>query len=172
MSIRKSVIILVLIVMVGIFAGGCAGLTPSGGNSSKADNYPESIVEMSTELRFDDLPVPAGFILVRKDSFVFQNSQTRMGTLNYNGKADISALINFYKRTMIFNGWDMINSVEFGTVIMNFEKGNESCIVAFQRKGMNNINVVMSLAPMSSGSIPPGRESYIKKETVEDEGSE
>ncbi|MBI4845443.1 MAG: hypothetical protein HY810_03090 [Candidatus Omnitrophica bacterium] len=139
-----SILFWVLILFV---CNGCAG----GSMRNDSDTYyrTDQQLEISTQLRFEDLPVPSGFILNRKSSFIFENNNTRMGTLNYSGKADIGILIEFYKKNMVVNGWKLINSVEFGRVILNFENNKESCLLTID-KGML---VIIDIAPISRSGV-------------------
>ncbi|MBU2063143.1 MAG: hypothetical protein KKF93_01990 [Candidatus Omnitrophica bacterium] len=110
-------------------------------------------LQLSYALRFDDVPVPTGFVLNRKDSFIFQNSQTRMGTLSYDGITDFELLVNFFKKQMEVNGWRLKSSVEFDEVILNFENKSEGCIVRLGKTGKNKARVIVNLSPLSSGKI-------------------
>jgi len=119
--------------------------------SDSRDNYYQ--LGTSVQNRFSDLPVPNGFVFLRKKSFVFQNNDTRMGTLFYTGKATFEGLTEFYKQSMTENGWDLTNIVEFGKTIMNFEKGSERCVVTIDLKGVKSLIVSLSFSPSSSGAI-------------------
>ncbi|MCP4649835.1 MAG: hypothetical protein GY853_07145 [PVC group bacterium] len=166
---RKNIKVVGIIVLLSVYMCGCSGLAGNR-RSSNSDVLSEQMLGIASQLRFEDLPVPAGFSIIRKSSFIFQNSKTRMGTLTYDGKADIASLIEFYKRTMVYNGWDLINTVEFDIVILNFKKGGESCIVTMQQRAMNRITVVISLSPLAQGSIAAEEKSYeTEDEYVEDD---
>jgi len=144
----KKIIYPGLSLLLTVLLFGCAGV--SGESSDRSYSNARSELGVSSALRFEDIPIPAGFAILRKDSFVFQNSQTRLGTLTYSGKADYERLVNFFKRNMAQNSWNLINSVEFGRVIMNFEKEGEGCIVTIEGRSGSKLLITLSVSPLSS----------------------
>jgi hypothetical protein len=140
--------IVAVIVLLGV--SGCA----TGNYEQRSDSgYSGGALNISSQLRFEDVPVPAGFVLLRKGSYVFQNNQTRLGTLRYAGKSDVGVVLEFYKRAMTRNGWDLINLVEFDTVVLNFEKAQESCIVTLECGRSGKTMITLTLSPVSKGGI-------------------
>ena len=162
---RMAIVVAVLLVCMNLF--GCAGA--SGGKRNQDNGTLNGqVMGVASQLRFEDLPVPSGFVLNRKESFIFQNSQTRMGTLKYEGRADVASVIEFYKRTMEYNGWRLINSVEFGAVILNFKKGDEGCIISMEIKSLNRVSVFLNLSPLSPGNIPVAEDPYVVNSSDDD----
>ncbi len=100
---------------------------------------------------------------MRKGSYVFQNNQTRLGTQRYTGKSDVGSVLDFYKRAMLRNGWDLINLVEFDTVVLNFEKAQESCIVTIESGRSGKTMITLTLSPLSKGGIVPAERENRKK---------
>ena len=167
---RIAIVIVVLLICVGLSS--CAG-TLGSKRGSNIETLNGQVTGVASQLRFEDLPVPTGFSLNRKESFIFQNSQTRLGTLKYEGKADVAEVIEFYKRTMSYNGWKLINSIEFGTVVLNFKKQGEGCIITMETKSGNRVIVFLNLSPLSPGNIPVEEDPYVvdanDTELVEDD---
>lgn len=117
----------------------------------KKDNFPNStsnLLEPSATLKFSDLPVPAGFKLLPQNSYSFESTGVRVGVLKYQGRANIEQVISFYKEQMPMYNWDLINMVEYGERLLNFERENETCIISLSPKG-NNITITLSLGPKS-----------------------
>jgi len=144
-----------------LIAGLCAGCA-TGYSSDRSDSSGASGgygPEIAGNLRFDDLPVPSGFGLNRKESFIFQNDRTRLGTMTYVGGASLDDIIYFYKHNMEINGWHMINSVEYGRIILNFEKDSEGCIVTVEKKGMGKAVITLNISPVSKGRVVVEEES-------------
>lgn len=142
---------IVLFFIIAIFIiSGCA--TDSYQTSSDSDYYNSPQIGQADVQRFEDLPVPAGFTLYRKESFIFQNNKTRMGTMTYSGSSDLMAIIEFYKKQMPRNGWSLLTIVEFGKVIMSFEKDAEGCIITIEKRG-RKIIIAISLTPVSKGAV-------------------
>ena len=149
---RKKISVAAVLLIPGVLLCGCAGGMSHTGTS---DDYRHNVTQMpkSDQLRFPDLPVPAGFSLVRKDSFVFENNRTRLGTLTYKGRGDIDSLINFFKTEMVAGGWTLVNSVEFGQVVLNFVKDQEGCIISLETRTMNSCLLHVSISPLSREGI-------------------
>lgn len=125
-----------------ILSAGCAGLS---GQGAKMTN---PILEPQAMTRFNDIPIPWGFKLVPQDSYAFENAGMRVALLKYQGKANPDLVVNFYKEQMDMYNWNLINIIEYGQRMLNFERDNESCIINMQVKG-NNITITISLGPKS-----------------------
>ncbi len=116
----------------------------------------EEKLEVSSDLKFEDLPVPYRFKLNRQESFVFQNDFTRMGLFKYVGKANAKKIIEFYREQMPLYNWGLINIVEHNEIILNFEKSRESCIITL--KPMMTRTVLTIFLTPKSGPIKEERE--------------
>ena len=118
----------------------------------------ETGLDASNKFRFDDLPVPAGFRLIEDKSFVFQNNATRVALLKYAGRAKTEELISFYERKMLLYNWHLLNVVQYGKSVLNFERGNQSCIVTIEPKTGKRI-ITISLSPKGSKVKGPEQKS-------------
>ena len=117
---------------------GCAG------PSSKS----LGLLEPSSIQKFTDVPVPAGFNLLSKNSYSFESSGVRVGILKYRGKANPDQIINFYKEQMPMYNWNLLNIVEYGDRMMNFDRDTETCIISLSPKG-KSIAITISIGPKS-----------------------
>jgi hypothetical protein len=144
--------ILSCVFLLGILViSGCA---TDSYQTNYGDNYSEARqLGKSSIQRFEDLPIPAGFSMYRKESFIFQNDKTRMGTMSYTGNADFAAIVEFYKKQMPLNGWNLLTIVEFDKVVMNFEKAAEACIITVEKRGMRKAMLAITLSPVSKGAM-------------------
>lgn len=124
------------------FILGCAVLPKREQPISKTSN----LLEPSGAVKFSDIPVPAGFKLIPQSSYSFESSGVRVGVLKYQGRADIEQVINFFKEQMPMYSWNLLNIVEYGERLMNYERENETCIINLLPKG-KNITITMSLGP-------------------------
>ena len=146
----KRMMVLAVVFSV-ILAGGCATWNRGGAGKTSSKDYGESAVGLllSESLKFDDVPVPAGFRLNVKDSFAFQNNTVRVGVLTYLGKADPQGIINFFKEQMpLYNG-RLLNLIEYETVQMLFDKADETCVIILVPGRTNSLKI--SVAPKSKG---------------------
>ncbi|MEI6631657.1 MAG: hypothetical protein WCL25_03475 [bacterium] len=138
----RAIIILFLCFSVFMLSG-CAGF-------SKKDRQMSSpgLLEPQVTLKFNDIPVPAGFKLIPQDSYSFESAGVRVGLLKYKGKANPIQVINFYKEQMSMYSWSLLNVIEYGQCILNFEREQESCIVNMLANG-KSITLTISVGPKS-----------------------
>jgi len=109
---------------------------------------------VSTNLRFDDVPTPDGFNIIRDQSFIFQDASTRVGLLRYSGRATVTQIVAFYKTQMALYNWDLMNMLEHANITMNFTKGDENCIVTLEplaTKTLLNIVLAPKKGTLSTG---------------------
>ena len=145
-----------LIAIVAIFISlssimGCATIKGKSTYETEEEFTKISLPVMS-KLRFDDIPVPAGFKLDQDKSFIFQTEGTRVALLKYTGRAKLQDLVEFYKEQMGLYNWELLNVVEYGRSILSFERGGQSCIITIDSKRMSKI-ITISVAPKAKVAI-------------------
>ncbi len=136
-------IVLLSVCLCVLVLSGCAGLSKQDkqmGNSG--------LLEPQATLKYNDIPVPAGFKLVAEDSYSFESAGVRVGLLKYKGKARPEQVVNFYKEQMPMYSWSLLNVIEYGQCILNFEREQESCIINMLTKG-SIITLTISVGPKS-----------------------
>ena len=104
------------------------------------------------KVRFADIAVPSGFKIISDRSFTFQTEGVRVALLKYAGRANTQALLEFYKEQMPLYNWELLNLVEYDRIILNFERGKQSCIVTIEPRGIKKV-VTISLAPKGNTGI-------------------
>ena len=120
---------------------GCAAIS----KKDKGMGSP-ALLEPQITLKFSDLPVPAGFKLLPQDSYSFESAGMRVGLLKYQGKANVDQVLNFYKEQMPMYNWNLLNIIEYGEHLMNFDRDTETCIINLLPKG-KSITITISLGP-------------------------
>jgi len=140
MKARIAVIALLCSSVISLF--GCAGI----GQKDKPASNPD-LLEPQAMLKFTDIPVPTGFKQLQ-DSYSFESSGVRVGVLKYQGTANPDQVVNFYKEQMLMYNWNLLNVVEYGQRLMNFDRENETCVISLVPKG-KLITLVISLGPKS-----------------------
>lgn len=123
---------------------GCASL--SGNSDAKSAN--PGVLEPQAILKFSDVPVPVGLKSLPAQSYSFESSGVRVGVLKYQGKNNPDQVVNFYKEQMAMYNWNLVNIVEYGQKLMNFERENETCIITMEPKG-SSVILIISLGPKS-----------------------
>jgi len=140
-------------------AAGCA--TDNYGSTKDSDTQ---MVEPQNIFKFNDVPVPAGFKLMPKDSYFFESANVRVAVLKYRGKGNRDLINSFFKEQMAIYKWILLNMVEYGDTIMNFEKENETCIITLSPKG-STVIASISLGPKSPKNASKKGASDIYKRT-------
>jgi hypothetical protein len=136
--------------LVSLFIASCLLTTALMGCSTVSDSKlaPQAI------LKFADVPVPLGLKPLPQKSYSFENAGVRVGVLKYQGRTNIDQTINFYKEQMPIYNWNLVNIIEYGQRLMNFERENETCIITLQAAGFWNeeVLVTISLGPKSQNT--------------------
>ncbi len=145
-----------------ILAAGCA--TSNYGSTKGSDTQ---MVEPQNIFKFNDVPVPAGFKPMPKDSYSFESSGVRVAVLKYRGKGNRDLINSFFKEQMAIYKWNLLNMVEYGDTIMNFEKENETCIITLSPRG-GTVIASISLGPKSTKNASKKGASDIYKRTESD----
>jgi len=133
-----------LLVLV-LFAG-CATF-PQNEPSGDAEKNKVTL-SVAPILKFDDIPVPAGFKNLDKESFAFQNDKSRVALLKYYGPKTADQVVAFYKEQMASFNWDLINIIEYDRKVLNYENSEESCIITIQPQAGKSM-VTIALSPKS-----------------------
>ena len=137
---------LVACLLMVAFLCGCTGM---GGSSSYSGSPSEPrMLDVSTMLRFKDVPAPSGFNVIEQESFAFQNDVTRVALLKYIGSRPIDEVVLFFKEQMPMYNWSPINIIEYERRILNYEKEGESCIVTIEARGRKSV-VTIAISPKS-----------------------
>ncbi|MFA5199044.1 MAG: hypothetical protein WC432_05850 [Candidatus Omnitrophota bacterium] len=124
----------------------------------------DSRLEPQSTLKFSDLPIPVGMKALPQESYSFENAGVRAAVLRYQGKGDIEKVLSFYKEQMPMYNWNLINAIEYGQRLLNFEREGESCIITLQTVGLWNegVLVTISLGPKSQTAIKKKERAPLK----------
>jgi len=142
----------VFVVFLTFSLSGCADFPQKDDSMSKT----AGMLQPSAMMKFSDVPVPAGFKILPQNSYSFESSGVRVGMLKYKGKASTDQVTSFYREQMPMYNWSLLNTVEYGDRMMNFERENETCIVSIVPKG-NSAIVTISLGPKPQISKKPNK---------------
>ena len=140
MNIRNSLIIISVLLL----SAGCA----TSGTVTDNDIKATKALDVSTALKFVDIPVPSGFKMITAQSFTFENDVLRVGILKYKGRSSGDQVVNFFKNQMPLYNWRFTNMLEYGRRILNFEREDQNCIIVIEPQGMS-IFVTITVAPKS-----------------------
>ena len=118
-------------------------------------------LEPQATLRFSDIPTPEGFKILSQESFILESEGARAGMLKYSGEAEVEDLVSFYKDQMSTYNWDLLNVLEYGDRMLNFERGDEACVITLKQKGAS-VEILVSLSPESP--VPVSGEGIASQE--------
>ena len=132
--------------LVILFLAGCATFPQSQSTGDAEKN--KVVLSVAPILKFEDIPIPAGFKLLDKESFAFQNDKSRVALLKYYGGQNADQVLVFYKEQMASFNWSLVNVIEYERKVMNYENSEESCIITIQPQGGKSL-VTVALSPKS-----------------------
>ena len=139
--------------MVGMGLLGCGNLSSP---RITGERGPEKGRPVATSYRFDDIPLPSGMTLNRKESFIYETGATRTGLLVYEGKGEIDALAAFFKQQMPNYQWRLVSNFEVHNVMLSFIKeGWTSVIYIFPQHTETKIEV--RVGPVEIKFLPPSK---------------
>jgi len=140
---KRTLLFLSLVMISMIMFSGCSGVQK---------REPTGFLEPQILFKFSDIPSPSGFKLVEKDSYIFEASGIRVFFLKYTGRAEIDKVVSFYREQMSMYDWHLLNVVEYGERMLNFDRPKETCIVRIISEGRNVI-VTISVGPKTASPI-------------------
>ncbi len=105
-----------------------------------------ALLEPQANLKVSDVPVPSGFKLISQESYSFEAAGVRVSLLKYQGRANIDQVVSFYREQMSMYNWNLLNVVEYGQRLLNFDREAETCIVSLAPNGRSVI-ITISIGP-------------------------
>ena len=135
--------------LVILFLAGCATFPQSQSTGDAEKN--KVVLSVAPILKFEDIPIPAGFKLLDKESFAFQNDKSRVALLKYYGGQNADQVLVFYKEQMASFNWSLVNVIEYERKVMNYE------IVLKGESGREIIKVMPAIE-----KIPAGKTAAVK----------
>ncbi len=131
MRIRIAAVAVIVLCMTG-----CA-LLPGRYSDEQDPNVIEGL-EVAPELRYSDIPVPRGFVYLRKESWTHEGpGGIRLADLLYKGKASMQNAIDFFIEQMPISGWEkeMIVGLETKKRLrFKHTKKSDRCEIILEKK--------------------------------------
>jgi hypothetical protein len=116
---KGALILMGMCLLIGVWVSGCTDLFMY---RTIGDRQYESAKAVQTSYRFDDIPIPAGMVLNRKESFVYETGATKTGLLVYEGKEDMGKATSFFKQQMPNHQWKFLSGFELHNVMLTYVK--------------------------------------------------
>jgi len=131
MSRPKKIITAGILFVLLIGLVGCADM-PWQKNASPGHQTGQTVAR-----HFEDIPIPAELKFNDHESFVFEASGFKAGTLYYSGYVDTDSLVTFFNDMMPLNGWRLKSTFRGPKIVLLFEKPPKACIIVIYEKTIN-----------------------------------
>ncbi len=120
----------VLIITTLFLLSGCQAL-----NSGAADNGHEPAAEKAAEFEpyypadFRDLLIPGELVWNREKSVTISTDSFNGGILSFNGRVEVTSLMEFFNNSMKNDGWTVVGSIKARNVLLSFTKDSSTCMI-------------------------------------------
>jgi hypothetical protein len=114
----------------------------------------EAKAPIPSSYRFEDIPLPPGMTLNRKESFVYETKNTRTGLLIYEGKGEIEQLARFFKEQMPKHQWRLVSNFELQNVMLTFIKEGWSSVIYIVPQDGENKRIEIRVGPIEIKILP------------------
>ena len=143
---------IILILIAGTY--GCSDLFSSG---ALRERQPEVRPSVTTTYRFEDIPLPSGLNLNRKESFIYETKATKTGLLVYEGKGEMEKLANFFKQQMPNYQWRLVSNFELNNVMLTFIKEGWSSVIYIIPKEDEIKRIEIRVGPIEIKILPSSK---------------
>ena len=143
----------IVLLCVGVY--GCKNLFSS---RTVREREPEVQQTISTSYRFEDIPLPPGMTLNRKESFLYETRATKAGLLIYEGRGEMGGLSNFFKQQMPKYEWRLVSNFELHNVMLTFIKEGWSSIIYILPQEGEMRRLEIRVGPIEIKILPPSKE--------------
>ncbi|MBI2195175.1 MAG: hypothetical protein HYU36_24610 [Planctomycetes bacterium] len=119
----------------------------SGGGETANDKEPWDDLEVQPLEEFPDVPVPARFHLVPKESFTATSDTYRVAHLKYVGSATVPEVVKFYREHLPSSGWklEFIMGLDVKTLDFSKEGDKSRCRVLVGPSAIRKTQVVIDI---------------------------
>ncbi len=122
------------------------------------DREPEVKQPIATSYRFEDIPLPPGMTLNRKESFLYETRATKTGLLLYEGRGEMEKLSNFFKQQMPKYQWRLVSNFELHNVMLTFIKEGWSSIIYILPQEGEMKRIEIRVGPIEIKILPPSKD--------------
>ena len=143
----------VVLLIVGVY--GCKNLFSY---RTVRDREPEVKQTIATSYRFEDIPLPPGMTLNRKESFLYETRATKTGLLIYEGRGEMEKVSNFFKQQMPKYQWRLVSNFELHNVMLTFIKEGWSSIIYILPQEGEMKRIEIRVGPIEIKILPPSKE--------------
>lgn len=153
-AFRAGIVIVLLI--VGVY--GCQNIKNLLSYRTVRDREPEVKQPLATSYRFEDIPLPPGMTLNRKESFLYETRATKTGLLIYEGRGEMEKLSNFFKQQMPKYQWRLVSNFELHNVMLTFIKEGWSSIIYILPQEGEMKRIEIRVGPIEIKILPSSKD--------------
>jgi len=155
---RKIICCTGIVIILALGVCGCSDLFVTRTTIQERDSAVRRPIP--TSYGFEDIPLPSGMTLNRKESFVYETKATKAGLLVYEGKGEMEKLANFFKQQMPNHQWRMVSNFELHNVMLIFIKEGWCSVIYIipqqQEEEMKRIEI--RVGPIEIKFLPSAKE--------------
>jgi hypothetical protein len=98
---------------------------------------------------FDDVLIPKGLNYKPNESYVYETSQFKMGSIVFTKfGTDSGTLVDFFLNHMVKDNWTLVNSFRGKESILNFSKPDKTCMIKIVDKWDGTTVVEVQVGPL------------------------
>jgi len=150
---KWKIVCCILILAMGLY--GCTDLFSS---RTIREHEPKGQEPIPSSYRFEDIPLPPGMTLDRRESFIYETKTTKAGLLVYEGRGEMEKLADFFKQRMPDYQWRLVSSFELRNVMLTFIKQGWSCVIYIIPQGDETKKVEIRVGPIEIKILPPSKD--------------
>ncbi len=138
-----------VIVLLAVGVYGCENFL-----SYRTTREPEVEQQIATSYRFEDIPLPPGMTLNRKESFLYEARVTKTGFLVYEGRGEMERLASFFKQQMPKHEWRLMSNFEFQNVMLIFVKEGWISVIYILPQEGDAKRIEIRVGPVETKILP------------------
>jgi hypothetical protein len=98
---------------------------------------------------FDDVLIPRELNYDQDESFVYESSQLKTGSLTFKKwRVDTSSLVDYFQNHMEKDHWKLMNSFQGKETVLNFVKPDKTCTIKIIERWYGTTVVEVRIGPI------------------------
>ena len=130
--------ITVLMIIPVFMITGCMHTNPG---ATGDESHEQAATEKTPEFEpyypadFRDLLIPGELLWNREKSVTISTDSFNGGILSFNGRVEVTSLMEFFINSMKNDGWTTVGSIKSKNVLLSFTKENNTCMIRIMDGG-------------------------------------
>lgn len=139
-DLPKKILLITLVSFLFLMNGCIPAMDTSGQppqDNLQKTKSPSNIVEFEpyNPTGFMDLLIPGELIWNREKSVALNTDSFNGGILQFNGRVEVTSLLEFFNNSMKNDGWTSVGSMKSKDVLLVFTKPQGSCMIKITEGG-------------------------------------